>query len=95
MELPLAKIYRDGIKAGMKLDQFLAEKDMSRAEFAKAIGVSEVSVTRYIGRTRIPQPAVMARINDVTNGQVTPNDFLLAVDAPPAPIAANEGAPAQ
>jgi hypothetical protein len=80
---------------GLKLDQFLAEKDMSRADFAKAIGVSEVSVTRYIGGTRLPQPAIMARIAVVTDGAVTPNDFLLAVDAPTAPIAANEGALAQ
>lgn len=62
----------------MKLDQYLDENDISRADFAKSIGVSEVSVTRYIGGTRMPRPTVQTRIFERTKGAVTPNDFLLA-----------------
>jgi transcriptional regulator with XRE-family HTH domain len=68
----------------MKLDQFISESGLSRADFAKAIGVSEVSVTRYIGGSRIPRPVVLAKISEVTKGSVTPNDFLLASGVAPA-----------
>ena len=44
-------------------------------KFADQIGVSRVAVTLYRNGQRIPRPAVMERIVDVTSGQVNPNDF--------------------
>jgi transcriptional regulator with XRE-family HTH domain len=60
----------------MTLQQFLDQTNMSRAEFAKAIGVSEVAITRYIGGKRMPRPELLVKIVEATGGAVTPNDFL-------------------
>lgn len=59
----------------MKLSDYIAQTGTGRAAFAQEIGVSEVSVCRYIAGVRIPRPSVMARISAVTNGAVTANDF--------------------
>jgi transcriptional regulator with XRE-family HTH domain len=60
----------------MNLQAYLDRNDLSRADFAKQIGVSEVAVTRYIGGKRMPRPEVLSKIREATNGAVTPNDFL-------------------
>lgn len=51
------------------------------AEFAASIGVSRQAVHRYKTGDRVPEWAVLGRIKDITNGMVTPDDFL--GNAPP------------
>lgn len=64
----------------MKLAAYLSSTDVSRDDFARRIGVSGVSVHRYISGVRIPRPDTMARIVAATGGAVQPNDFFLSQD---------------
>lgn len=77
----------------MRLQQFLDQNNIGRAEFAKAIGVSEVAITRYVGGKRMPRPEILVKIKVATNGAVTPNDFLHApLSAEAAPLFPSEAA---
>lgn len=60
----------------MKLETFLTENEMSRSDFARIVGVSEVSICRYIANQRMPKRDVLSKIMEATNGAVTPNDFV-------------------
>lgn len=59
----------------MKLDEYLAKTGISQPAFAADIGCTQAAVSRYVSRRRIPRPRLMARIEKVTNGAVTANDF--------------------
>jgi len=59
----------------MKLDQFLAEKNLTQPAFAEAIGVTQQAVSIWVREHSLPRRAVMRRILDFTEGKVTPNDF--------------------
>jgi hypothetical protein len=73
----------------MKLAQYLIDNDITFNEFAGSIGVANGTVVhRYASGKRIPEPAVMARIVEATNGQVQPNDFYDVPDTPPGPLQA-------
>jgi transcriptional regulator with XRE-family HTH domain len=74
----------------MKLADFMARKGISTAAFAHSIGVGSISVTRYLAGSRLPAPDVLVKIAEVTDGMVTPNDFLLP--APKAGKAPREAA---
>jgi len=63
------------ILANMKLQAYLAEARLSRAEFAEAIGVSQETVRRYLIGSRIPDRSTMAKIALATGCRVTANDF--------------------
>jgi len=58
----------------MRLQDYLTQTDTTRAEFARQIGVKHISVTRYLDG-RVPEPSVMEKIIEVTEGKVTANDF--------------------
>lgn len=61
---------------GMTLNEYLADKAMSDAEFGALIGRDQSTVSRLRrGKTR-PDWATMHVIADKTDGAVTPNDFL-------------------
>lgn len=60
----------------MKLTDYLTRVDMSRDQFAAAIGVDVVTVGRYITGARRPSWDVLKRIREVTSAQVTADDFL-------------------
>ena len=67
------------------LAQYLDEAGLSREEFGRRIGVTKLSVGRYLrpfsaarglaGARRLPAPDVMVRIYVETAGHVQPNDF--------------------
>jgi putative transcriptional regulator len=59
----------------MKLSVYLAENNLSDADFAAAIGVTRQAVHRYRTGERIPDQPTMAKIVEAANGAVTPNDF--------------------
>jgi transcriptional regulator with XRE-family HTH domain len=60
----------------MKLADYLSAKQMADADFATAIGVTRQAVHRYKTGERMPEWPVLARIKDVTAGEVSPDDFL-------------------
>jgi transcriptional regulator with XRE-family HTH domain len=60
----------------MTISEFIAANSLTRAKFAKMIGVEEESVTRYMNGTRMPRRKQLDRILKVTNGAVTANDIL-------------------
>jgi transcriptional regulator with XRE-family HTH domain len=58
----------------MRLREYLTQNSISRAEFARQIGVKHITVTRYLDG-RVPEPSVMEKIIEATAGKVTANDF--------------------
>lgn len=59
----------------MTLAEYLEESGATRAEAAEALGVSQVTVHRYLKEGAIPNREVMPRLVKWSNGKVTPNDF--------------------
>jgi len=60
----------------MKLNEFLAEKQIPVAAFAKLIGVRNArTVYRYLSGDRRPSADIMRNIFRETGGMVTPIDF--------------------
>jgi hypothetical protein len=64
----------------MRLVEFLEISKMTQADFARATGLSQQVVWRYVYGHRVPRSAAMARIVAATKGAVQPNDFY------PAPV---------
>lgn len=62
----------------MKLSDYMRERDLDPDEMAALIGgVSASGVRKWANGERVPRAGQMRRINDVTNGAVEPNDFIL------------------
>lgn len=59
----------------MKLADFLRDNAISDTAFAALIGKDRSLVTRYKAGSVVPSLGVLARIQEATNGQVTPADF--------------------
>lgn len=59
----------------MRLHEYLQQTGLSRADFARQIGVKYITVARYLDTQRVPEPSVMVKIIEVTEGKVTANDF--------------------
>lgn len=60
----------------MKLKDYLEKHDLSWSEFGAIIGVTDISVGRYIRGDRRPDWAVVDRIAKATKGAVTANDWV-------------------
>lgn len=60
----------------MKLAKYLKDHKLTHQEFASRIGSSQAAVSRYAAARRFPEAQVLARIQQVTKGQVTANDFV-------------------
>ncbi len=59
----------------MELKKFLDSNNLSHADFAKQVGVSQVAVHHWVhGRSR-PGVKNMARITEVTGSMVTAKDI--------------------
>lgn len=65
----------------MTLQDYLKEAALSRAAFARQLGVSQETVRRYLAGTRIPDRQIMERIALQTGSRVTANDFFGMVQA--------------
>jgi transcriptional regulator with XRE-family HTH domain len=59
------------------LTQYLAKSGTTQSRFAESIRVSQATVSRYLSGS-LPSAAVMARILDVTDGEVRPDHFFEA-----------------
>lgn len=60
----------------MRLDKFLNKKAIPHVTFAACIGVTPEALRRYLVGGRLPVWEVLVRIDKLTEGRVTPNDFL-------------------
>ena len=61
----------------MNLKAFLKLFNISNKNFAKEIGVSAVSLSRYIIGERVPEKKILNKIFHKTNGLVDANDFFI------------------
>jgi transcriptional regulator with XRE-family HTH domain len=59
----------------MKLSDYLSQKSLKTSVFAKQIGITPQALGRYLAGQRIPVPPILWRIEAVTKGAVTANDF--------------------
>ncbi len=62
----------------MTLQQYLTQTGLSQQKFADLVGITQMTVSRYVHGLRLPRRAHMQRIYEVTGGSVTPNDFFIA-----------------
>ena len=65
----------------MKLAEYLKSRRIKRNQFAHSIGVTNGWITALCDGTGWPSREVAERIAAVTEGAVTPNDFLQVVEA--------------
>jgi len=68
----------------MKLAAWMDSNNITDARFGEAIGVARQAVHRYRTGERIPDKALMKRINEATGGEVSPNDFYDLESATPS-----------
>ena len=64
----------------MKLSEYRAKKKLTLAVLAEMVGVSESTISRYETGHRRPEWPVLARITEITAGDVTANDFVEQAD---------------
>ena len=59
----------------MKLKEYLKLYRITNKDFSKEIGITPVSLSRYISEERMPEKDIVLKILKKTNGSVSPNDF--------------------
>jgi transcriptional regulator with XRE-family HTH domain len=64
----------------MKLKDFLKEEKITQEQFAKVIGVSQATVSRWCDGFQKPNQKMMTKILIATQGKVTANDFYYEVN---------------
>lgn len=66
-----------GTLGDMHLRDYLAERNLTREEFARIVGAgSALTVGKWIRGERFPRHSMLLRIEKATSGKVTANDFL-------------------
>ncbi len=60
----------------MRLQEWMEKTDIDVFEAARAFGVSIHGIRKWLRRERIPRSKMQAKINRVTKGAVTPNDWI-------------------
>lgn len=66
----------------MTLSDYLSTTKTTETAFAAALGVSQVTVHRYIKGKRFPDKDTILRIEELTHGGVRPSDWFLPNRAP-------------
>ena len=61
----------------MRLSEYIKSNSLTDAEFAAKGPFSRGAVIKWRYGQRIPRPDQMRRISEVTDGQVTANDFFV------------------
>jgi DNA-binding transcriptional regulator YdaS (Cro superfamily) len=59
----------------MKIHEYLEKHSITRAKFAKKVGVIEKAVGHWITGARDPKPDTAVKIERVTKGEVTLQDI--------------------
>lgn len=72
----------------MRLSEYLERAGISYTEFARRLGVSRHTVSRYASGERVPRPEIQQAIFRLTGGLVTPSDFVLWRDRSGGDVAA-------
>ena len=62
----------------MKLKSYLRLFKISNIDFSEKIGISSVSLSRYINGERLPEKSILNKIFKYTDGLVDANDFFLS-----------------
>ena len=62
----------------MKLKEYLKLNRITNKDFSKVIGISPVSLSRYISGERLPEKKILNKIFKLTDGLVDANDFFLS-----------------
>jgi transcriptional regulator with XRE-family HTH domain len=62
----------------MKLAAYLSENNLTETAFAQIVGVSQVTINRYVQGKRFPDPGIIIRIETLTGGKVAPSDWYAA-----------------
>ena len=86
--------YRQGLDADirfgmvicMKIHEYLSATGLSQDEFARKVGVSQATISRYASGLRTPRLPHALAILTVTGGRVTPEDFLESNHTKPAEV---------
>jgi len=63
----------------VNIRSFLKLYNISNIEFSKRLGISNVSLSRYINGHRFPEKKILKKIFELTDGLVDANDFYLDV----------------
>ncbi|EJF76544.1 hypothetical protein MCO_01611 [Bartonella sp. DB5-6] len=58
-----------------KLKSYLLKNNITYAEFAASIGVTQTSIARYINKKRFSQPRIIKQIAKITDNYVSPSDW--------------------
>ncbi|WP_144753887.1 helix-turn-helix domain-containing protein [Bartonella saheliensis] len=58
-----------------KLKSYLLKNNITYAEFAASIGVTQTSIARYINKKRFPKPRIIKKIAKITDNYVSPSDW--------------------
>lgn len=59
----------------MKLETYLQAVGQTEAAFARALGVSQVTINRYVRNERFPDPETIERIWKATGREVAVTDW--------------------
>ncbi len=59
----------------MTIDEYIARKNLTQADFAQMVGVKQPTVHRWIYGKKFPEPRHARKIVEVTQGQVTFEDL--------------------
>ena len=59
----------------MKFSRYLAKNNIIQEEAARALGIAQSTISRYINGVAIPSKKLMQKIIAYTSGEVQPNDF--------------------
>lgn len=59
----------------MNLKQYLKSRKIRQEAFAKDLGVTQASVSRWCNGEYLPQPTLLKKILVMTGGEVTLMDF--------------------
>lgn len=60
---------------GMTLAEYLQTSNLSHADFAKKLEVSQVTVHRWVNDKRFPSKEMLIRIEIATGSKVRPQDW--------------------
>lgn len=64
----------------MKLGDWRRSQGLTQEDLAARLGLIPVSIARYESGLRLPGPAVMIQIFEISGGAVQPNDFYALPD---------------
>lgn len=59
----------------MQLKEWIKKSGKTQQDVADALGVAQGLVSSWCNGERLPRPENMAKIVELTNGEVQPNDF--------------------